>query len=387
MAPTDQELDDLVNIVYSKLDAGEEYVETKLTVEWFAKLVIYEVDPTSSPGLPWKKQYKDCSFLLDDRGLTEEAYAVFEDVAFRLGDLAHGPKADNINLFIKDEPHSIKKVNNGAWRLISGVGFTDRVIDRLLFGDWIRRHLWRGYNLDTPVAAGYVPYAGGFRKMAAKFRGLEPETADKSSWDWTVQPWMIEFICKYFVKTLKPSAVFEQVIRNRLTALFRTSILEYDGHQFCQNDWGVMKSGFYGTISFNGLLQFALHTLAQMRTGGVRSGEFYAVGDDTIQERETPEYWEALACLGCIVKERHVGWPAEFVGVLFDDRAGVPMYPSKNLYNLLHMHDDVARDSLLQYQALYSFSDLFKPLNELATHYDAALSRDQAREWVLGYRA
>lgn len=350
------------------------------TLDWFNHVLLHDVTPSSSTGLPWKKRGMDKGSSFVEFGeIKENAIHLYDAVVSRVLALSEGVESDPISCFIKPEPHKPSKVKDGAWRIISGVGITDCFVDRMLFGNFLNGSIEKARTLDNPLLPGFVPYFGGYRALASKF--IRPETADKSSWDWTVQGWMVTFLRRFFEAVTDNK--WHGILNNRLTALFQDAELDFEGYRFRQNCDGIMKSGCLGTIIFNSLLQLAIHVLSCMRSGEDLK-PFYAVGDDTIQETCSEEYWDEVKKCGAIVKERIGGWPAEFIGIYFNDAVGLPMYATKNFFRLLFAEAELLDDILAGYMRLYANSPLFTILNELAIRKGVTLSKDDCLTWFNG---
>lgn len=319
------------------------------------------IDRSSSPGFPWKEEAasNEQLFDLDANHLphnTSNVLRVMSAVNTRLEKLENGiAEADNINVFIKQEPHKMKKVELGAWRLIQGVGLTDSLIDRLLFGHWFSALIEQ--NRSIPSKPGWTPIHGGFRWLAKKFR--TPMMADKSGWDWTVQEWHVEFLKKFIPRMI--IGIPEMVVSARLEALFRVNKWQLGDAIIKQNLTGIQKSGCLGTIAFNSIWQYASHVLASQRLGWDvnQLGEFACLGDDTIQEvvPDVQAYEDEIAKTGAIVKQSEVSEGknplCEFAGFLFDQDKCHPAYRAKHAFALYHCSDDRADEMIGSYLLNY----------------------------------
>lgn len=95
------------------------------------------------------------------------------------------PEADPIRLFIKPEPHKKKKLQQGAYRLISSVSVVDQIIDQMLFAPMNDRLV--AEVLQVPSKAGWSPYGGGWKIFPRGWVSM-----DKTAWDWSAQPWIFQ---------------------------------------------------------------------------------------------------------------------------------------------------------------------------------------------------
>lgn len=356
----------------------------------FEKLIRDKVEWKSSPGWPWKKWYptnKDL-FMFDGVRCAPERVAMIETaVRIRWNELVEEPKADPIHTFIKQEPHKVAKAKNKTWRIISGVGLTDTLVDEILFGNWLDKNIKEWPKI--PSKPGWAPQLGGFKWMAKAFRGKNPICIDKSSWDWTVNAWDVSLMMRLvprmvFNRTIEWDAVF----RNRMIVMYGAGYPIFKpscGCEFVQLVDGIHKSGMKATITFNSIWQVGRHLAA----GGSEEDLIFSMGDDTAQE-EPPDlnkYLEELKRLGAIVKEVDEGWPITFAGHYIDEKTCLPVYRSKHMFDLLHLEEKVGPETLESYRHLYALDDemsLF--LERLALRkYGPTdlLSREYLREWYM----
>lgn len=272
----------------------------------------------------------------------------------RFDRLYDSPRADPLNVFVKQEPHKEKKIKEGTFRLISAVSLVDTLVDRVLFS-WLADRVV-GTVSRTPSMVGWVPSRGGFNELRRFFE--KSASADKSAWDWTVQPWMVEmwkdFIFKLAVDF--PPWWYEAVLV-RFDLLFKNAVFRFkDGMEIQQNVVGVMKSGCYLTIMLNTVGQVMLHWLAARRTGQDPLDDVpVCMGDDTLQRDCSDDYVEEIRKLGAVVKavERNFGC-AEFAGVVVNNKGFSPAYWQKHCYALATIPYENRAQALSSYQYLYA---------------------------------
>jgi hypothetical protein len=336
----------------------------------FRQFILKTTEWQASPGWPWKKHYptnKDL-FLFDGLNVDPGRVVMVEEaVKRRWNELLDGPVADPIFLFVKPEPHKLSKVEKRSWRLISGVGITDTIIDRILYGDWLNKLVekWQ----EIPSKAGWAPQMGGYKWIAKAFRGKEPMCIDKSSWDWTVQKWHVDVIRALIPRMhFGVTAEWQKVLDNRLTALYHAGIPRFKttcGCEFVQLVTGIQKSGMLGTIGFNSIWQFADH----LAVGGGEDDLFFSLGDDTAQEAmaRTDIYMDALKTTGALVKEVDFGFPLVFGGHQITEGRSVPSYRAKHAFSLHYLEDKVAFETLESYRHLYAMDEEFSEYLEQQT--------------------
>lgn len=268
-------------------------------------------------------------------------------------------KADPINTFVKKEPHKDKKCKEGRFRLIMAVSMEDTMIDRMLY-QRIQQSVVEDFA-DNPVKSGYSPLQGGFRVLAASFpKGSL--SIDKQGWDFTVKAWMIN-LWDQFLQDLvgQGPSWWIAIHRARFEALYGPEC-EYqfkDGTRAKQLYKGIMKSGCYNTLFLNSVGQLILALLACKRLG-YKLGEFWTVGDDTVEEirDDIERYIREIESMGYVVKEYSVNSFVEFCGFLSSETKVRPNYLAKHLFKALYEGGDSWIDKLEVYRMLYAYDDL-----------------------------
>jgi len=271
-------------------------------------------------------------------------------------------------LFVKDELHKRRKVEDGAFRLISSVSLTDTLVDRILFGDFFDNcYRPEGFS-TTPNKAGWTPYLGGYKWLARKYRRCKVLFADKKSWDWTMQEWVAYVLMVVMVRICGFSELRKRQIEHRMMALFCQPSFNVGGWlRFIQVLGGLMKSGCLGTIVWNGMAQVVLHLLAELRTIFRFSGDDPdTVGDDTLQRLmdDLDAYIRELNHAGCIARDYSTadlrdGGKLDFAGHFFNLEESIPAYNLKHM-GCLFEDSDFKMEQLESYMRLYTFdSDIY----------------------------
>lgn len=285
--------------------------------------------------------------------------------------------ADDLKVFIKQEPHKKAKLDEGRYRLISAVSAVDSMVDRMLFAPM--QDLAVEKACLTPSAVGWTPIKGGYRLVRARFPG-RVFCADKSAWDWTVSGWMVDAAKELFKRLcLNPSDRWLDLVDRRFEMLFEKAVFRTsDGSRFEQDDRGLMKSGCYLTILMNTVLQVIVHFVASRRLGE-EPGDILAMGDDTIQEVpiDLDGYLLELRRLGVVVKPQVLDY-VEFAGFEFDMHKCVPAYENKHRYHLEHLDEEFAVDTLSAYQLLYAHHPMLEEIQALLAKREPSAVRSRA---------
>lgn len=275
-----------------------------------------------------------------------------ETVRARYDQLLRGELyADPLNVFVKIEPHKLKKDQDGAYRLISGVSLVDTMVDRIIFGDLAERVLQT--STQTPSYIGWSPIRGGWRNIIGKFGSKPVVCLDKSSWDWTVVEWMVDAFTQFVLGiAVNPPRWWKEMVRSRMILLYRDAVFRFqDGTELRQGEWGIQKSGSFLTIIFNTVLQYILHVLADPEA---LDALMALLGDDSVQIKpeDLEDYIKRLEALGPIVKGCKTQHWVEFAGFAFTGLTCVPAYWKKHLFSLRYAENPV--ETLQSYQLIYA---------------------------------
>jgi len=240
---------------------------------------------------------------------------------------------DAVRIFVKDEPHSAKKVAEGKLRLICSVALVDQVIDRLLFTPQNKIEINNVNHI--PLKPGLGLNDTGMQALYDYVQtcpSSSVDSADVSGWDWTVDE---SDMLSYGLKTIDSYKLSVQsfgaiLIRARCLLLSRKVFSTSGGELYAQTRYGVMASGSYITSSAN--------TWIAVRTARKAGSPWaMAMGDDLLTAPiENPK--EKYTAMGKKLKFYQVGTKDsfEFCSTKFDGGPlGVPLNAFKSIYRLL----------------------------------------------------
>lgn len=309
--------------------------------------VVKDVDMTSSPGYPYMQQFTTNRQFLSADEVGNIPLSRLQYVWDLVSDRINSRDSDPIRLFIKPEPHKRSKMDKEAYRLISSVSIVDQVIDAMLFGSMNDEMVKNWPKLPTRV--GWSPFYQGYKSVQRNWLAC-----DKSGWDWSVMPWLVELVIKARKSLcLNPNQIWLDLVDFRYKQLYDHALfILSNGLMVRQKFVGVMKSGCFNTITDNSIMQILLHIRVCLELN-IPVSRIVSMGDDTLQEliAELDNYLAQLSQY-CHVKD----WVqrAEFAGAEFHADGRVePLYKGKHAFNLLHMdvklEPDVARSYCLLY--------------------------------------
>jgi hypothetical protein len=238
---------------------------------------------------------------------------------------------DPVRVFVKGEPHSTKKVEQGRWRLIFAVSIVDQIIERLLCSSQNREEirLWD----KCPSAPGLSLSSDLSLKqlydivMELKGEGKMAE-ADVTGWDWSVKEWELledAVMRAHLGNFTKMSA---KALFNRQVCASRTVYAMPDGKLRTLTGDGVLISGCYNTSSTNSRLR----VLVAYLVGALWAK---AMGDDCVEDFVT-NATEKYAAIGHPLKmyvEKDDEF--EFCSLIHTQEGAWPVDGTKTLFRLI----------------------------------------------------
>jgi len=268
-------------------------------------------------------------------------------------------ESDDIRVFIKPEPHKPAKIAEGRLRIISSISAIDTMIDRMIYQDFADAIL-SSYD-TTPIMVGWSPMHSGCSLLKMKLGTGPYLNIDKSSWDWTVPPWLL-WLAHHLITELAvmPPRGWLNLHLSRSGALFgRPSFRLSDGSLYKQPVPGIVKSGMYLTILMNSLCQLLLHLVLEDLLD-IRTRLPIFMGDDSSQVvfPEQEAYCTLMYRLGFRVKSQ-ISERIEFAGVeVMSWGRFKPLYVAKNFFSLMHQSPDTLPEALQSLQYLYFHDSL-----------------------------
>lgn len=316
--------------------------------------------------------------------------------------LAHDPKdcayiADAIRIFIKREPHSIKKQLIRRWRLIWGVSLVDRILDEMLYYEMVQVAL-RAHE-DTPNKPGMNFKRGGtdvlYRRYARGGNGSNGWTSfDASGFDFSLS-WHLEMVDDLNVRLCfdgPNKAEWERLLRRRSVASSHGEFVFSDGTLCRKTRAAVHHSGRFTTIDTNGKVISIEKILWDIRKGVPTDPlSFFAMGDDHVVKTDGDKEGWVENCAGdgiTVTIESEEGPLSEqnFCSSRlkrFNGRyVSVPLNWNKNVYALAFPEKtavDYTADRLFSLCLEYAFHDNFDLLYAaLIKHFP---EKCRSREW------
>lgn len=371
--------------ILSRVEYDYRYANAMLPDDWNRyegyERALATLERQSSPGYPYMRQAQTieqwlyCGGLLPDPVRKAELWIDVQRVL--QGDYHHVYRA-----FLKMEPHTKKKAEEGRWRLIIQSSLAVQVAWKMVVGH-IEDALMRMMGCH-PSCYGEIWYGGGWRRFLDRCRRLGMDMCiDKSAWDWNSPGWVYDACRQLRVRlTRNPNPEWERVLAWLYDDAYSNSMILVAGDLYRQVDPGLMKSGLYVTISDNSFAQVLLDRAACLRLG-VRYGPIFCTGDDTIQSRVPhPDYIATLESFGCVAKE--VTYGVEFMGNTFANLGPRPMYGGKHFRNVTMVQDEDLETTIDSYMRAYAKDPVWmKFWRKLAAKLSLRVRSDAYYAWFM----
>lgn len=190
---------------------------------------------------------------------------------------------DPVRLFVKDEPHSIRKRRQGRCRLIMSVSLADQLVERMLFNAQNKLEIKNYANIPSKPGMGFTDLqlrqTWLYVKKLAGDKVSEAAEADVKGFDWSVQEWELMFDARCRVKLAGTTldSDFGVMVMGRVYALTRAVLTDYHGNMYSCVIPGIQLSGSFNTSSTNSRIRVTM-ALAVGAKWAV------AMGDDCVEQ-------------------------------------------------------------------------------------------------------
>lgn len=326
---------------------------------------VRHLDMTSSPGIPYMREATTNGQWLKWDGVTMcdmQLTRLWYDVKRVLAD----DWETVLRVFIKQEPHKMKKVEERRWRLIMACPLSVQVAWQMLFGFMNDLEITKAF--DIPSQQGLILVNGGWKcyKRLWDSKGLD-HGLDKEAWDWTVPFWIFKADLDFRHRMGRGGRMQEwrNIAEHLYRHMFEDPILQLSsGERFQQEVPGIMKSGCVNTISTNSHGQIMGHLAVCFRAGCDPYPLPVACGDDTIQHVSHTVDLDLYELFGIRVKS--VSDTLEFVGHDFPSEGPRPLYLLKHLYKIPYVKEEDMANYLDSMARMYCHTHYFEFWEKLA---------------------
>nr|UHS71660.1 MAG: polyprotein P2ab [Sobemovirus sp.] len=186
---------------------------------------------------------------------------------------------DPVRLFIKQEPHPLRKVRTGRLRLISSVSLLDQLVERVLFGYQNNLEISQWKHCPSKPGMGLTLKEQSdalWDELTYKSTLAPAAEADISGFDWSVQHWELKAEVEMRIRLGDFGELAAKAARNRFVCLANSVFQLSDGTLISQGLPGLMKSGSYCTSSSNSRIRCLMAKI-------IGSRWCIAMGDDSVE--------------------------------------------------------------------------------------------------------
>jgi len=275
------------------------------------------------------------------RDVPEEHLQTLDALTAYLGGLAWPER-----VFIKNEPHSEKKMTEERFRLIISDSFVVSTAHAVLLQPWLDA------MVDSHASIGAKPGMGlnqlgieqvwdWVQKAAEVHHVLNSN--DVSMWDFSVQMWLLDMSSDVYVLGRKAEGLWKRMIKNAYTLHPDALIVLSDGRTFRKIRKGGVSTGSRATAAGNSVQRLCLQEVKYCAVGlPIIPTAGAAMGDDCVESllpEGEPQQVAAYARMGFKLTDLMVvkaGTPFDFCSHLFVSRTvAIPTAWQRTLWRLL----------------------------------------------------
>ena len=266
---------------------------------------------------------------------------------------------DPVRFFVKNEPHSVDKVLNRRFRLISSFSVVDSIVQRLATSSQNEREI--GQWASCPSRPG-IGFTDSMMREYVEAHSSYPSIcmSDMSGWDWNVKGWEFDMDAERRVGlATECDEEYRNFIRMVMELAKLSVFMTSDGCLHAQLKPGLMKSGMYITSSSNSAIRVMLAYLAGAKWAS-------AMGDDCTESGSCKELYEQYGHIVKNMSEVKDQW--EFCSKVWT-RGGVgwPTRGSADKMLFRLAHKDSSPDELLQFLSEIRHAPWEKEVRDLLT--------------------
>lgn len=257
--------------------------------EQIAQIAEQEINPAASPGVPLAVLGATNRTVLDshmdlvviaamERLMKLSEYELIHS-DLRPRDLVNLGFCDPVRLFVKQEPHPVKKLHQRRFRLISSVSLVDQLVERILFGPQNRSEIIHWSKIPSKPGMGLSVERQSallWDDVSFKHSRCPAAEADISGFDWSVQWWELVADVAMRVRLTNASERLKMAMASRFYCLGNSVFQLSNGELWEQQLPGLMKSGSYCTSSSNSRIRCLMAKL-------IGAEWCIAMGDDSVE--------------------------------------------------------------------------------------------------------
>lgn len=241
---------------------------------------------------------------------------------------------DPVAIFVKNEAHSVEKIAQKRWRLISNCTLIDEIIARMLSTNQKKVDDNHCYNQDGSAGGWDWSTDAGAARCYQSVKPWIPKAAsnDARAWDWSLRRRLFEIDdeIRRRLNGAKIESSWFRLKRNSTICKTRKVFVTTDGRMFCLIYDGVQLSGHFDTTTTN----CRIRNFVAVYSGSKHSK---SAGDDNISSyvEDAVEKAKLWGITLTDYKKVDISEGFEFCSQHFQETKAVPVSCTKPLFNLI----------------------------------------------------
>lgn len=336
------------------------YPKSKIPDGWEGKVlriskhkireVLVLLNREASPGYPWMIDYPTKGNFIDSNSdlIVDTVLARLKariETPYELMKTMHPVElvkrglCDPVRVFVKNEFHTLEKIEEGRMRLISNVTIIDEVIERLMYSIQNNDHQAACHSGQGTAVGWDISTDEGSKRSYGSVEKHLPTAADSdvSGWDMSVKEWgfEVEAEARRRMCGAERNSVWCDMNLKQFVCTSRSVYVVTDGTMFCCTMNGLQNSGKYLTSYSNSIQRNGLAVLMGCDWS-------ISMGDDNVStwvenaEEKAKEFGFRLKNYKRV--DPDIGF--EFCSHLFTRDGNIPLNPDKGFANLLSKKPD-----------------------------------------------
>lgn len=290
----------------------------------------------ASPGLPYSATYATNKKFLET-SIHFIIHLVWSRIQLRLKyqkvtdpiEMVKLGLCDPVKLFVKEEPHKLRKIIEGRVRLIMSVSIIDKFIEMILIKSLKDLEIANWVNIPSKPGMGFTPDM--VKTIYDRVHEMKrPVSTDVEGWDWSVTQWLLDADADMMIR------LCNNPFEDWKNLIMTSSSLEGNS-LYCLSNSKMYTLAIRGNQN-SGKLKTSMSNSRMRALVAVVAGcdDCICMGDDNIEEyiEGAIEKYQNMGIKVKIYEEIQTEF--EFCSKIFQQNSCYPVSYGKTLMKLLH---------------------------------------------------
>lgn len=285
------------------------------TREQVARAVVKVIDsgdlnPKATPGVPMDRLGKTKAKLLEDErnNIINACVDLIENwkkigyetmLALDFKTLVEKGLVHPTMVKIKQEPHSVEKLQQERYRLFFAISVIHEIVTRVLYQPVLNKEADQWRDLPAKPGIGFTDeMMEDIFRYVDNLPGDSREDNDGSGYDWSQRQWVIDLVTDATVNTYQIDSTRSKLMKIDVLMSYKTPWMLSDGKLYevymenleGKKEWIVWKSGLYTTARNNSWGRISLAHMAALRKGRLDDSWAVTMGDDCVESDLDRDY-------------------------------------------------------------------------------------------------